>query len=1015
MSSVFDFLTDNRSYENLKEGWNTKLLANTAELSGLTPFVSLYVVLDKDDLYYSQAENIKTVQDRFTLVNFKTMKNRELAAAKPAQALISPIASNGHGQIEADSYINDYESQTSFKGAAGITDLSVIRGASGPLNIKFDVGLVLPNPELINQLYEYSKIMILNTKFLLMYGWNVDSGLKNKMKNYAFPMSRVGDEVHVDLSNEKTAGFSHAQLVNLQKFDFSVDNVGHLVGKLSFLTMAGNVLISTKTNTLAPTMLKLLNDREAVLDENKDSDYPVIGTTAIRVDKIELDKVAGTEHFAYNFQTSGRLSRDFLTRSPRFGQDLQVKILKRWREKDNPNNKIFYNSQGGAQLFGENLDTETRAMLETTSVISAFQTHISPDTKELVNYLNAPATVENKSVEEYEKERKEMELAAETLQQDFLFDTGEALEKMIARPAYYFLGSVLEALSFALIPSGENNNDDAAEVSFIYHDIPLDDTDSVNGLDFPIPNMSKGIARGYKGQLEEIDNAITAIDDAFNKVGDATWGRDLSEALDANAELINVADAQPELYYVDANVDDKKLLTKSKAEEKFAEAKELKGFEKLPIQHKLDALGNFSEIYWGQLKIKNVFEIPVGILDIKRVLEAEGSAPLHKLIQKILAVAHKTMPAVRLSAKVNADNPTHFDISVINLRTDGMMQQVGNSLNLYTLFTSEGFSGNLDEGSELRQKIAALNSTGAQDLSSLNSNDVQMALQRYIDSNIVVMEFGGQNSLVENFNLSSKVDPMAFATFRLPQVIGGKEVNIADWVGNAHEGDVSTYDWLYGEISRIIKGSTFHAHKELETLKIISSTKGEEGKEKWEINDSKLKEFLKLGRQDATPAVGGRRRVMETFISNLQTDPQFNAMLMHKQKEKLEGKSNSFYGSILSSFLKTINLTIHGTVGFSQFNVIYIKGLLRGIEGLYLVTNVTDSLSPANFTTNLECKLVSYTYDDQNKGTQTANSFQQFVSEYDKVDKDGNESFAELLDQVNKNIRANKQEADWYE
>ena len=50
MSSVFDFLTDNRSYENLKEGWNTKLQANTAELSGLTPFVSLHVVLDKDDL-----------------------------------------------------------------------------------------------------------------------------------------------------------------------------------------------------------------------------------------------------------------------------------------------------------------------------------------------------------------------------------------------------------------------------------------------------------------------------------------------------------------------------------------------------------------------------------------------------------------------------------------------------------------------------------------------------------------------------------------------------------------------------------------------------------------------------------------------------------------------------------------------------------------------------------------------------------------------------------------------------
>jgi hypothetical protein len=372
------------------------------------------------------------------------------------------------------------------------------------------------------------------------------------------------------------------------------------------------------------------------------------------------------------------------------------------------------------------------------------------------------------------------------------------------------------------------------------------------------------------------------------------------------------------------------------------------------------------------------------------------------------------MPSVRLSAKINADNPTHFDISVVNLRTDGMMQQVGNSLNLHTLFTSEGFAGNFDDNPGLQQKIAALSSAGTGGMSSLDNNDVQAALQRYIDSNIVVMEFGGQNSLVENFNLSSKVDPMAFATFRLPQVIGGKEVNVADWVGKAHEGDASTYEWLYGEISRIIKGSTFHAHKELETLKIISS-KEEEGKKKWEINDSKLKEFLKLGKQDGGATGGGRRRVMETFISNLQTDPQFNAMLMHKQKEKLEGKSNSFYGSILSSFLKTINLTIHGTVGFSQFNIIYIKGLLRGIEGLYLVTNVTDSISPASFTTNLECKLVSYTYGDQNKNTQSVNSFQQFVSEYDKIDVDPDDSFAALLKQVNDNISNSKQEEDWYE
>ena len=73
---------------------------------------------------------------------------------------------------------------------------------------------------------------------------------------------------------------------------------------------------------------------------------------------------------------------------------------------------------------------------------------------------------------------------------------------------------------------------------------------------------------------------------------------------------------------------------------------------------------------------------------------------------------------------------------------------------------------------------------------------------------------------------------------------------------------------------------------------------------------------------------------------------------------------SKFYGNVLSTFLRTANLTIHGTTGLSVFNLVYLKGLLSGIEGLYLISSVNESLAASTFTTTLECKLIEYTNND---------------------------------------------------
>ena len=46
----------------------------------------------------------------------------------------------------------------------------------------------------------------------------------------------------------------------------------------------------------------------------------------------------------------------------------------------------------------------------------------------------------------------------------------------------------------------------------------------------------------------------------------------------------------------------------------------------------------------------------------------------------------------------------------------------------------------------------------------------------------VVCEFGTERSLVENFSLNAKVDATAFASFRLPAVVGGRSIDLSELI-----------------------------------------------------------------------------------------------------------------------------------------------------------------------------------------------------------------------------------------
>ena len=83
---------------------------------------------------------------------------------------------------------------------------------------------------------------------------------------------------------------------------------------------------------------------------------------------------------------------------------------------------------------------------------------------------------------------------------------------------------------------------------------------------------------------------------------------------------------------------------------------------------------------------------------------------------------------------------------------------------------------------------------------------------------IMVARFGHIDSLVENFNLSSKMDPNAFASFRLPAVIGGASVNIAALVADNITDSTSP---MLGDIRAIMEEGLIAPKQALSNLSII--------------------------------------------------------------------------------------------------------------------------------------------------------------------------------------------------
>lgn len=996
------FLLDEEKYKDVLNGWNQKLNSSSLKLSGLTPFVELYAVFKSDDIIFS-AENTQFSQISERMIEVDLVNNGKTSTVK-----IVPICSTNKSQLEPDSIYG-----SSYRGAAGVNDLQVARGASASLNVKYDLQITIPNPEIVNELYEYSRIMTLNSTFLLIYGWNpegydvtppprIDRGSSTKTKI---------------LVDKKGSGFYESSLVSLYRFDFSFDNVGHLTGKLSFLPEHGNFLVGTRTDAISTTVLKLLTSYDGQIGNS----FAGLGSPFLE----GLNETLGNLKAAQSFNESaveliGKLLNDSYSEIPLSDRIRRLSSrssgalspqerqqLENFNKRQQDRQSIFNIRQ---QIIGEipegwPVDTADDPALNSiwngykryrNKNIDDLQKFIRRDPKGSTNLQNEKNNFNSKLNESNNKNEgvfytnQYIKFRIKYLEKDLKeasgyssFDNGTPwelpdnsgdinVESLInTMPSY---GKQLQKEiqddfkvdgnpNKALFYDDNNRISDKfdAETKEIWKSSSCVSVMMFNLYD---PNSEEEDEGQSESELVErsklrknstevgvsiqaqpvyffLGSVLQAISKATNKRVKFFY-RDLESnyfiplpsvsknSVEQQADQINssLESIKKDINEIEAKIETKKDENNEDLTEEDIESlkEELEGKKSQDVflstsKENLERLQPSLVDFFTTLTVSNTFEMPVDINSVKQILTQEPDAPLHNLIKKVIEIANTTNPTIKLATRTYKNSDT-IEIYSASIKVDGVSKEVFESLEI-----------NVSAGA-----------TGTGEIEEFASQFSQKA---------VVCEFGTERSLVENFSLNSKVDPIAFAAFRLPSIVGGQSVDVSSVVRNNLD---NNYGFL-GDITDALQNNFISSKKELESLKIVTlNDKGDIES----VSQNNLRNFLSQESPQASQVI--TRLIDELRASSVS----FNNNVIAAQNEEFlsnnskGGKDPSFFGGILSSFLRSITLTVHGVVGLTMFNVVYIKGLMRGIEGVYMITSVSESLTPSNFSTTLECKLVNY-------------------------------------------------------
>lgn len=199
----------------------------------------------------------------------------------------------------------------------------------------------------------------------------------------------------------------------------------------------------------------------------------------------------------------------------------------------------------------------------------------------------------------------------------------------------------------------------------------------------------------------------------------------------------------------------------------------------------------------------------------------------------------------------------------------------------------------------------------------------------------LLLDYKKNDSLIERLDMNSKFDPGMTMTFELgAQAFAGNPNKFAQFLSFGNVA-VELRDFLlaedpqYKDIVQIAEGG--------------DDAKGEAGR----VTIAKNAFFS----DDTSGPTVPSSLVTKFLMQNPERMAKLNAMLV-------ADSGANFATQLLSNYMRKTTVTIHGTTNIFPNSTIYIRGVVPQLEGMYIVNNVRESVTPSGFQTILEATLV---------------------------------------------------------
>tara|TARA_Y100000310_G_scaffold223458_1_gene225313 strand:- start:58 stop:1350 length:1293 start_codon:yes stop_codon:yes gene_type:complete len=199
--------------------------------------------------------------------------------------------------------------------------------------------------------------------------------------------------------------------------------------------------------------------------------------------------------------------------------------------------------------------------------------------------------------------------------------------------------------------------------------------------------------------------------------------------------------------------------------------------------------------------------------------------------------------------------------------------------------------------------------------------------------NQMLFNYKIKNSLIENIDMSSKMDPAAFLTYQnSSDILRGRDYNVLKML---------SYEGIAEDFQQFLAGTTDVDNAGQTYSGIITA-------------DASRKIRIDKVKFNALPAT-----ILDSFIAQ---DPERWA----KITATMQGQNN-FTTELLAFYMRGVTLTVHGTTNIQPFNLIHVTGVMPDLEGIYVITNLTEKITPTTFQTIIEGKLLKRKRISDNK------------------------------------------------